>query len=169
MDASSVTQEQVHIVVNEFGKIHIDSANETLRTFTKFNNRKKPWFDLDCTFERQYYRKMKRKHTFRNSNNSRKELKEAEKKYRKQMDISMRKYRQKMKKKLKTLRSKNAKEYWKILNKGQKKKRPNISINVLYDLKKNLNGAPDHDHVELRVLSESIQENLDFDNLNEHL
>jgi hypothetical protein len=49
-------------------------------------------------FELQYYRKMKRKHKFRNSDNSRKELKEAEKKYKKQMDTSIRKYRQKMKK-----------------------------------------------------------------------
>jgi hypothetical protein len=71
-----------------------------------YNNRKKkrntkiqkPWFDLECKFERQYYRKMKRKHKFRNSDNSRKELKEAEKKYKKQMDTSIRKYRQKIKK-----------------------------------------------------------------------
>jgi hypothetical protein len=69
------------------------------------------------------------------------------------------------KKELKTLRSKNPKEYWKILNKGQKKKQPNISIDVLYEFFKNLNGAPDHDNVELSVLSESLQENLDFDNL----
>jgi G3E family GTPase len=55
LDASSVTQEQVNIVVNEFGKIHIDSAKETFGTITKSNNRKKkrntkiqkPWFDLD--------------------------------------------------------------------------------------------------------------------------
>jgi hypothetical protein len=48
-------------VVNEFGKIHIDSAKETFGTITKSNNRKKkrntkiqkPWFDLDCKFERQ--------------------------------------------------------------------------------------------------------------------
>jgi hypothetical protein len=60
-------------------------------------------------------------------------------------------------------------EYWKILNKGQKKKQPNISIDVLYEFFKNLNGAPDHDDVELSVLSESLQENLDFDNLNIHL
>jgi hypothetical protein len=53
----------------------------------------KPWFDLDCKFERQHYRKMKRKHKFRNSDNSRKELKEVEKKYKKQMDTSIRKYR----------------------------------------------------------------------------
>jgi hypothetical protein len=46
-----------------------------------------------------------------------------------------------MKKELKTLRSKNPKEYWKILNKGQKKKQPNISIDVLYEFFKNLNGA----------------------------
>ena len=103
LDASSVTQEQVNIVVNEFGKLHIDSAKETFGTITKSNNRKKkrntkiqkPWFDLDCKFERQYYRKMKHKHTFRNSNNSRKERKEDEKKYKMQMDTSIRKYRQK--------------------------------------------------------------------------
>jgi hypothetical protein len=45
----------------------------------------------------------------------------------------------------------------------------NISIDVLYEFFKNLNGAPDHDDVELSVLSESLQENLDFDNLNIHL
>jgi hypothetical protein len=67
------------------------------------------------------------------------------------------------------LRSKNPKEYWKILNKGRKKKQPNISIDVLYDFFLNLNGAPDYDDVELSVLSESLQENLDFDNLNIHL
>jgi hypothetical protein len=41
LDASSVTQEQVNIVVNEFGKIHIDSAKETFGTITKSNNRSK--------------------------------------------------------------------------------------------------------------------------------
>jgi hypothetical protein len=41
------------------------------------------------------------KHKFRNSDNSRKELKEAEKKYKKQMDTSIRKYRQQIKKELK--------------------------------------------------------------------
>jgi hypothetical protein len=49
--------------------------------------------------------------------------------------------------------SKNPKEYWKILNKGQKKKQPNISIDVLYEFFKNLNGAPDHDDVELSAAS----------------
>jgi hypothetical protein len=39
----------------------------------------------------------------------------------------------------------------------------------LYEFFKNLNGAPDHDDVELSVLSESLQENIDFDNLNIHL
>jgi hypothetical protein len=54
------SKKQVNIVVNEFGKIHIDSAKETFGTITKSNNRKKkrntkiqkPWFDLDCKFER---------------------------------------------------------------------------------------------------------------------
>ena len=86
MDASSVIQEQVNTAVNEFGKIHIDSAKETFGTITKSNNRKKkrntkiqkPWFDLDCKFERQYYTKMKGKHKFRNSDNSRKELRGRE-------------------------------------------------------------------------------------------
>jgi hypothetical protein len=96
LDASSVTQEQVNIAVNKFGKIHIDSTKETVGTITKSNNRKKK--EILCKFERQYYRKMKRKHKFRNSDNSKKELKEAEKKYKKQMDTSIRKYRQKMKK-----------------------------------------------------------------------
>jgi hypothetical protein len=41
LDASSVTQEQVNIVVNEFGKIYIYSAKETFGTITKSNNRRK--------------------------------------------------------------------------------------------------------------------------------
>jgi hypothetical protein len=49
---SKVILRQVNIVVNEFGKIHIDSAKETFGTITKSNNRKKkrntkiqkPWF-----------------------------------------------------------------------------------------------------------------------------
>jgi hypothetical protein len=52
LDASSVTQEQVNIVVNEFGIIYIDSVKETFGTITKSNNRKKkrntkiqkPWY-----------------------------------------------------------------------------------------------------------------------------
>jgi hypothetical protein len=97
LGASRVTQEQMNTAVNEFGKIYIDSAKETFGTITKFNNRKKkrntkiqkPWFDLDYKFERQYYRKTKPKNKFRNSDNSRKELKEAEKKYKKQEDASI--------------------------------------------------------------------------------
>jgi hypothetical protein len=44
-----------------------------------------------------------------------------------------------------------------------------LSQNQCVFYQKNLNGAPDHDNVELSVLSESLQENLDFDNLNIYL
>jgi hypothetical protein len=65
---------------------------------------------------------MKRKHKLRNSNNSRKELKEAEKKYRKQMDISMRKYRQKMKKRIENFEIEKSKGILENIKQGSKEK-----------------------------------------------
>ena len=77
-------------------KKHLELLLSLITERKKRNTKiQKPWFDLDCKFERQYYRKMKHKHTFRNSNNSRKERKEDEKKYKMQMDTSIRKYRKK--------------------------------------------------------------------------
>lgn len=42
---------------------------------------------------------------------------------------------------MKNLRTKNPKEYWKILNRGGKRNKPNIALGVLFDFFKNLNNA----------------------------
>lgn len=96
-------------MVNEFGNVFFEPAKETFGSFICRNKTKeapsfkfsKPWFDIDCKFARQNYRKMKRRRKQRNSDSSKRELKDAEKKYKKQMHISIRKYRRNMKTKLK--------------------------------------------------------------------
>ena len=105
-------------------KKHLELLLSLITEKKKKKNTKiqKPWFDLDCKFERQYYRKMKRKHKFRNSDNSRKELKEAEKKYKKQMDTSIRKYRQKNEERIENFEIEKSKGILENIKQGPKEK-----------------------------------------------
>ncbi|CAG2203096.1 unnamed protein product [Mytilus edulis] len=65
-------------MVNEFGNVFFEPAKETFGSFICRNKTKeaprfkfsKPWFDLDCKFARQNYRKMKRRRKQRNSDSS---------------------------------------------------------------------------------------------------
>jgi hypothetical protein len=41
--------------------------------------------------------------------------------------------------------TKHPKEFWKILNKGKRKTRPNMSLQNLFEFFKNLNTAPSDD------------------------
>ena len=63
------------------------------------------------------------------------QTKSLEKKYKKVMDRCIRIHRKKMRQKIHNLRSINTKEYWKIINSGRKQISPNISINVLGQLR----------------------------------
>ena len=69
----------------------------------------------------------------------------AEKVYKKVLDNKNRKFRNDLSNKIQNLRGNNPKEFWKILNKGKKKKQPDIDIGKLHDFFKNLNDAPEDD------------------------
>ncbi|VDI28266.1 Hypothetical predicted protein [Mytilus galloprovincialis] len=108
-------------------------------------NKNKPWFDVECKFARQNYRKLKRRFKSKNSCQNHLDMLNAEKVYKKVLDNKNRKFRNDLSNKIQNLRGNNPKEFWKILNKGKKKKQPDIDIGKLHDFFKNLNAAPEDD------------------------
>ncbi|XP_071138846.1 uncharacterized protein [Mytilus edulis] len=108
-------------------------------------NKNKPWFDVECKFARQNYRKLKRRFKSKNSCQNHLDMLNAEKVYKKVLDNKNRKFRNDLLNKIQNLRGNNPKKFWKILNKGKKKKQPDIDIGKLHDFFKNLNAAPEDD------------------------
>jgi hypothetical protein len=49
------------------------------------------------------------------------------------LDIKYKNYRKKFSEDIQHLSKNNPKEFWKLLNKGKRKKQPNIEIDKLYD------------------------------------
>jgi hypothetical protein len=64
---------------------------------------------------------------------------DAEKHYKHTLDRKYKNYRKKFSEDIHNMSKNNPKEFWKLLNKGKKKKQPNIEIDKLYDFFQNLN------------------------------
>ena len=64
---------------------------------------------------------------------------DAEKHYKHTLDRKQKNYRKKFSEDIQNLSKNNPKEFWKLLNKGKRKKQPNIEIDKLYDFFQNLN------------------------------
>jgi hypothetical protein len=57
----------------------------------------------------------------------------AEKHYKYTLDRKYKNYRKKFSEDIQNLSKNNPKEFWKLLNKGKRKKQPNIEIDKFYD------------------------------------
>ena len=110
----------------------------------QINNSKthKPWFTVQCKFQRQNYRKLKRKYKRYKTEAVKNELAAAERQYKRTLDTSMSRHRKDMQNKLKTMRTKNPKEFWKILNKSKRKEQPDIPVDTFFEFYKELNQKP---------------------------
>jgi hypothetical protein len=64
---------------------------------------------------------------------------DAEKHYKDTLDREYTNYQKTFSEDIHNFSKNNPKEYWKLLNKGKKKKQPNIEIDKLYDFFQNLN------------------------------
>lgn len=93
-----------------------------LKQITKKTKGDKPWFNHECKFERQNYRKLKRKYKKIKTERLKREVTEAETRYKKTLDKHSKSYRREMRKKFKNLKSTDPKEYWNLLNRGKEKK-----------------------------------------------
>lgn len=69
---------------------------------------------MQCKFQRQNYRKLKRKYKRYKTDTVKNELAAAERQYKRTLDTNMSRHRKDMQNKLKTMRTKNQKEFWKI-------------------------------------------------------
>ena len=77
--------------------------------------------------------------------------------------------RQNLCKRLKNISTKHPKEFWKILNQGKRKTRPNISLQKLFEFFKNLNTAPSDDiGADLPNLNVEESNQLNYE-LNKHI
>ncbi|XP_071123270.1 uncharacterized protein [Mytilus edulis] len=151
VDSNLLSQGKINEVVENINSIFLDAAENVLGTYNASQGSRtgqkmgkkgnKPWFDKQCWNKRKIYRGAKRNYSSNRSEAKREEMKKKEREYKRQMDKSMREYRKKFQKHMKNLRTKNPKEYWKILNRGGKRTKPNIALDVLFDFFKNLNNA----------------------------
>ena len=87
---------------------------------------------MQCKFQRQNYRKLKRKYKRYKTDAVKNELAAAERQYKRTLDISMSRHRKDMQNKLKTMCTKNPKEFWKILNKGKRKEQTDIPVDTFF-------------------------------------
>ena len=103
--------------VHDLSEIFVDSAKKTLGTRSTINSKKKinnskthrPWLTVQCKFQRQNYRKLKRKYKKYKTDAVKNELAAAERQYKRTLDTSMSRHRKDMQNKLKTMRTKNPK------------------------------------------------------------
>ena len=96
-------------------------------------------------------------------------LPDSEKKYNRTLDKTQKKYRQNLCKRLTNMSTKHPKEFWKILNQGKRKTRPNISLQKLFEFFKNLNTAPSDDiGADLPNLNVEESNQLNYE-LNKHI
>jgi hypothetical protein len=130
-------------------------------TCNKIPNGDKPWFNYECIFARQNYRKLKRKLKIKRTEALKQDVAEAEKRYKKTLDKHCKIYRADMRKKIQKLKTSDSKKYWKLLNKGRDRKQPNIPLGDFFKFFKNLNKAPD----ELLVQKDNFDTYL-LDNVN---
>jgi hypothetical protein len=125
-----------HLAKKNFGTNNVKKKNKN-NTLKKEN---KSWFDLECRFARQNYRKLKKCFKCLTSPQNRLAMIHAEKHYKHTLDRKYKNYRKKFSEGIQNLSRNNPKEFWKLLNKDKRKKQPNIEIDKLYDFfSQNLN------------------------------
>ena len=88
VNLNNLTQEKINSFVCKLGNFLLDSAKSTFGTHIVKPKRKqknsrehKPWFNLECKFARQNYRKLIRKHKEKLSLSLGKNVKETDKNF----------------------------------------------------------------------------------------
>ncbi|CAG2216686.1 unnamed protein product [Mytilus edulis] len=172
-DLTVVNKNIINSLIDDLCNIFVKSGKTTFGTYTvkqtkkrgDFGNKNKPWFDEECKFARQNYRKLKRRFKSKNHSKNHSDMLNAEKAYKNILDSKFRNFRKDLSDKIQNLRGKNPKEYWKILNQNKRKKQPDIDIGKLHDFFKNLNAAPeDEKNVQLPEINP-----MQCEQMNEHI
>ena len=181
---SSVDKTKINTLLDHLCSIFCKSAKSTFGT-CKFSNSKKKgkkklgklkkeWFNDDCHFERQNFRKRKRKFKTCRTDQNFQDLKQAEKRYKKVMDQAILDHKRNLSKKIKNLKSNNSQEFWKLLKSGKNREQPDIPMEKLFEFFKSLNEEPNDkqdinipyiDPYDINRLNESINKNISKDEI----
>ena len=138
-------KQSINQYIHDLSELFVDSAKKTLGTRTtinsknKINNSKtdKSWFTVQCKFQRQNYRKLKRKYKRYKTDAVKNELAAAEREYKRTLDTSMSRHRKDMQNKLKTMRTKNPKEFVKFYIKVKEKNNQTSQLIIFSSLIRN--------------------------------
>ena len=164
----AVGNDTIDTLIDDLGSIFIDSARKTFGTYkckkdgNTVNSNNKPWFDRDCKFSRQRFRRAKRHYKLNNTIQNRSNMIDAEKRYKKIMNDKYKNFCNKVSNDIKKSSRNDPKYFWKMLGRHKGRQQPSIDINILYEFFKNLNkGGPDEE--------QAMTENELPDNFNEHI
>ena len=150
---SELNKNKINYFVETVSEIFIGAAKATLGTTQICVNKKsenttrknnKEWFNIDCKFARQNYRKLKRKCKSNKSGENLNAMKASEKYYKKKLNQAIKIHHKKMSKEIDSLKSQNSKTYWQLLKRDRHVEQPNIPIGKLFDFFKQLNSAPEN-------------------------
>ena len=157
--------ETVNSVVDELGAIFVESGlitfgkKDTQKYNTKRSKNDKPWFDHECKFARQNYRKLKKRFKHKNNLQNRINMTTAEKNYKNILDTKYKRFCKKLTDEISKYSKDDPKKFWTLLGKHKRSKQPNIEIESLYNFFKTLNEAEPNDSIEnLNELPHNIPE-----------
>ena len=160
--------ETINSVVDELGGIFLESGIITFgkKVIRKNNpnrsNNDKPWFDQECKFARQNYRKLKKRFKNKNSLQNKINMARAEKNYKNTLDTKYKRFCNKLTDEISKYSKQDPKKFWRLLGKHKRSKQPNIEIESLYNFFKTLNEADPND--EANHINEPLNDIPDYSN-----
>ena len=108
INPEEINQDFINTCTSDLCHLYISAAKNTFGTRSVYKGKPnivkgdKPWFNLDCKFARQNYRKLKRKKKLYPWQITSEEVNNAEKHYNKTLDSNLKKHRKEMSRRMKT-------------------------------------------------------------------
>ena len=150
IDTQSITQNQVNELVNEIGKVFLDTASTVFGSIGKKQvktDTEKPWFNRECKNKRDEFHRLRKIYRNIKTLENKTNMNRSARDYRKLLHNNYKKYQENCADELRSLSRSDTKAFWKTLHKFSNKQKvnPQVDIGTFYEYFKNLNSGDEHE------------------------